>query len=59
MADDDRDPPRRPPGRPRVEPGTRVSTYVRNQDYDRLVRVALKHDQSLSSLIRDLLKLKI
>lgn len=47
-------------GRPRVEePATRISTYIRNADYDRLVRLALKQDQTVSSLVRELLKLKL
>jgi hypothetical protein len=57
------DPPTRDPrkgGRPKVdEPGTRLSTYVRNSDYDRLVRLALKHDRTVAALVRDLLKLKL
>jgi hypothetical protein len=57
---DERDaPPRRAPGRPRAEPGTKLSTYVRTADYDRLVRKALEQDQSLSALVRDLLRLKL
>jgi hypothetical protein len=59
MTEDARDPPRKG-GRPRVdEPGTRLSTYIRNSDYDRLVRLALKHDRTVSALVRDLLKLKL
>jgi len=51
---------RRKPGRPRVEePRTTVTTYIRTADYDRLLRLALKQEQSLSGLVRDLLKLKI
>lgn len=57
MSEDDRD--RRRPGRPRAEPGTRVSTYVRTVDYDRLVKVALKHDRSVSAVVRELLRLKL
>jgi len=52
--------PHRPRGRPKVdEPGARLSTYVRTSDYDRLVRLALKQDRSVSALVRDLLKLKL
>lgn len=51
---------RRKPGRPRVEePGTRLSTYVRNSDYDRLVKLAFKNDRTVSAIVRDLLKLKL
>jgi len=58
MADDP--PPKRKPGRPRVEePGTRLSTFLRNSDYDRLVRLALKQDRSVSALVRDLLKVRL
>jgi len=32
---------------------------VRNSDYDRLVRLALKHDRTVSAIVRDLLKLKL
>jgi hypothetical protein len=54
------DEPKRKPGRPRVdEPGAKLSTYVRGSDYDKLVRLALKEDRSLSSLVRDLLNLKL
>jgi len=50
---------RRRPGRPREAPGTSVSTYIRVSDYDKLVRLALKEDRSLASLVRDLLRLKL
>ena len=51
---------RRKPGRPRApEPGTRLSTYLRNSDYDRLVRLALKEDRTVSAVVRELLKLKL
>jgi hypothetical protein len=54
------DPPRRRPGRPRVdEPGARLSTFVRQGDYDRLVRLALKEDRSVAALVRELLNLKL
>ena len=51
---------RRKPGRPRVdEKGTKLFTYVRTSDFDRLVRLAMKQDQTVSALVRDLLKLKL
>lgn len=53
------DEPPKPRGRPRVEPGAKVTTYVRASDYDRLLRLANSHDRTLSGLIRDLLKLKL
>lgn len=43
-------------GRPRVEqPQERLSTRLPTPEYDRLVKLAQKRDQSLSSLVRDLL----
>lgn len=48
----------RPRGRPRVEePGTTVTAWVRTKEYDRLVKMASTREQSLSSLVRDLLTL--
>jgi hypothetical protein len=59
MTEDARDPPRKG-GRPRVdEPGHSLTTYVRTSDYDRLVRLALKHDRTVAALVRELLKLKL
>lgn len=47
-------------GRPRApDPGARLSTWVPVREYDRLVKLAKTRDQSLSSLVRDLLKLKL
>jgi hypothetical protein len=43
-------------GRPRVEePQERLSTRIPTPEYDRLVKLAQKRDQSLSALVRDLL----
>ena len=51
---------RRRPGRPRVEvSGTKLSTYVRTPDYDRIVRLALKEDRTVSAIVRDLLRLNL
>jgi hypothetical protein len=36
-----------------------LSTYVKVSDYDRLVRLALKRDQPVAALVRDLLGLKL
>jgi hypothetical protein len=59
VTEDARLPPRKG-GRPRVDdPRTTVTTYVRTADYDRLVRLALKHDRTVSAIVRDLLKLKL
>ena len=47
-------------GRPRVAvPGVRVTTWVREPDYDRLLALAQKHDLSISATVRDLLKLRL
>ena len=54
------EPPKRPRGRPRVdEPGQVLATYVRTSDYDRLVKLALKHDRTVAALVRELLHLKL
>ena len=49
-----------PRGRPKnTEPGANLSAWVPASQYDRLVRQANAHDQSVSSLVRDLLKTKL
>lgn len=49
------DGPRRPRGRPRVdEPSVRCSTRLRVKDFDRLAKIALLRDESMSSLLRSL-----
>lgn len=54
--DKDQQPPNRG-GRPRSpEPTVPASTRLPVSEYDRLARLALKEDRSLSSLIADLLK---
>lgn len=59
MSEPPPDPPNRG-GRPRAaDPGTTVTTWVRSADYDRLLRLAKARDQSISSLVRDLLKLRV
>jgi hypothetical protein len=46
----------RKPGRPRVpEPSTTVTTWVKSADYDRLVVVARRRDESVSAVIRNLI----
>lgn len=43
-------------GRPCVaERGERLSTYLRVSDHDAIVRLALKHDRSVSSVVRGML----
>jgi len=45
-------------GRPRVaEPRSTLSTWVPAREYDRLVKMANHREQSLSSLVRDLLSI--
>jgi hypothetical protein len=47
-------------GRPRApDPHTRVSTWLPERDYDRLVQLAKRRDQSVSSLVRSLLRLQL
>lgn len=47
-------------GRPRVDPpGVRVSTFVRSPDYDRLLKLAQRHETSVSGIVRDLLRLQL
>lgn len=50
----------RPRGRPRVEqPGSTVSTWLRQAEHDRLIELANQREKSVSALIRQLLLLKI
>jgi hypothetical protein len=50
------EPPKNRGGRPRaVDPGRHVSTYLRNRDYDRLARTALRQGIPMSAVLRDLL----
>lgn len=50
----------RPRGRPRVsEPGTSVSTWLRTDDADKLMRLASKNDQTVSSVVRQILADKL
>jgi hypothetical protein len=47
-------------GRPRAqERGTTLSTWLPESQYDQLVRLANRREQSVSSLVRDLLKFKL
>jgi len=47
-------------GRPRVEePGTSMTVWVRVSEYDRICRMAQQRDQTVSSLVRQLLILKL
>jgi len=59
MAESKGDDPK-PRGRPRAEePGTSVSTWLRPAEHDKLIRLANKHETSISSLVRQLLILKL
>jgi hypothetical protein len=56
-------PPDDPPGkrgRPRVaEAGSSVSTWVKQSEHDALIRLAEQRETTVSSLVRQLLKLRI
>jgi hypothetical protein len=54
------DPPRAR-GRPKTEEpaGTSVTTWLRISEYDRLMALAKREEQTLSALVRELLKRKI
>jgi len=58
MTHDDKKPVR---GRPKAEtPGIRVSTWMREPDYDRLAKMAKQRDDgSISGAIRDFVKLHL
>ena len=52
------------PGRPlgsksAAQPGVRISVWLPQTEADRLIRQALAQDRSVSSLVKQLLKLKI
>lgn len=50
----------RPRGRPKSpEPRTPVTTWVKPSEYERLRKLARANDQSVSSLVSSLLKLRI
>jgi hypothetical protein len=49
----------RPRGRPPTDdPKTSISAWIPTGDYDRLVKMANHREQSVSALVRDLLKSK-
>jgi len=49
-------PPAKPRGRPRAtEPGSCVSTWVRQSDHDALIRLAKKYDLTVSQVVARLL----
>ena len=50
----------RPRGRPPLEvKGTSISSWVRPNEYDRLVKMAHQQDKSVSALVRSLLMLRV
>jgi len=52
--------PKRPRGRPRnAEPGRKVMTWLTAREHDRLIRVALKHDMSVSEVVRRVLEHRV
>jgi hypothetical protein len=52
--------PRGPGGRPNApEPGTRLSTWVPASYHNQLARVARERDQTVSSLVRQLIILRL
>lgn len=52
--------PKKKGGRPRVaEPRHGVSTWIRVTDYDSLLKLAKKHETSLSAIVRHLIHLRI
>lgn len=47
-------------GRPRAEePGSAVTTWLRQSEHDRLIQLANKHETTVSQLVRSLLMVKL
>jgi hypothetical protein len=48
-------------GRPRVEEplDQRVTIRMTTPEYDRLIKIALKHDEPVTGIVRSLLKLRM
>ena len=60
MARQDPDAPRRPPGRPcNVEPGRKVMTWLTAREHDQLIRIAARHDVSVSAVVRRVLETRL
>ena len=52
--------PPKKPGRPRErDPGANVSSWMRSQEYDKLVKAAKAHDVTVSALVRAWLRLQL
>jgi hypothetical protein len=49
-------PPRKPGRPPNPEPGSRVTTWIATSEHDRLVALAKARDQSISALVRTLIR---
>lgn len=56
-------PPSDPPGKrgrpPVAEPGSAVSTWLRQGEHDRLIHLAQQRETTVSSLVRQLLKQRL
>jgi len=53
-------PPKPKRGRPRaVEPGSRVTTWIRLSDHDRLITLARSQAVSVSSVLRQIVKARL
>jgi hypothetical protein len=51
---------RKPRGRPRaLEPRTTVCTWLQASDHDRLIRLANQREQSVSAVVRQILKVQL
>lgn len=49
-----------PGGRPKgPEPGSSVSTWLRQSEHDRLIRIAQQQDTTISKLVREMLRVKL
>ena len=58
--DQDTKAPQKPRGRPKVdEPGSAVTTWLKHGEHDYLIRLAREREQSISSLVRSLLILRL
>lgn len=52
--------PERRRGRPRMaDPGSSVSTWLRTDEHDRLIRLAMERETTVSALVRSLVILRL
>lgn len=50
----------KPIGRPRAdEPGSAVTTWLKQSEHDRLAKLAAKHEVTISKLVRSLLIMRL